>query len=67
MAFIQDHGSSGRFKDVVGSQLSFIGERLDAVFKAAQKGSHATILNRDEADRFVVYTYLIVSDILSLL
>jgi len=67
MAFIQDHSSSGRFEDIVGSQLSFIGERLDAVFRAAQKGSHDTILNREEADRFVVYTYLIVSDVLSLL
>ena len=67
MAFIQDHTSSRTFEHIVGSHLSFMGERLDAVFQAAQKGSHATILSREEADRFVVYTYLLVGDILSLL
>lgn len=61
MAFIRDHSSSSRFEHIVGSHLSFIGERLDAVFRAAQKGSHGTILSREDADRFVVYTYLIVS------
>ena len=57
---------SSRFHAVVGSQLKYIGERLDALFEAAQKGSHATISDRVEADRYVVYTYMIVGDILSL-
>jgi hypothetical protein len=38
---------------------------LDAVFRAAQKGSHASV-TQDEAHRYVVYTYMIVGDILSL-
>jgi len=67
MCFIEDHSTSGRFVETVGSHLRFIGERLDSVFAAAQKGSHSTIVRRDEADRYVVYTYLIVGDILSLL
>jgi hypothetical protein len=49
----------------VGSHLEFIGERLDSVFQAAQKGSHG-VVDKAEADRYVVYTYLIVGDILSL-
>ncbi len=67
VAFIEQRAASERFTDIVGSQLAFIGDRLDSIFKAAQKGSHATIVNREEADRYVVYTYLIVGDILGLL
>lgn len=65
MTFIEDRSSSTRFVDIVGSHLRFIGDRLDSVFAAAQKGSHNTVL-KNEADRYVVYTYLIVGDILSL-
>lgn len=66
IAFLQERSGSERFTDVVGSHLSFVGDRLDSVFKAAQKGSHANIVSREEADRFVVYTYLVIGDILSL-
>lgn len=67
IAFAQERSTSGRFADIVGSQLSFLGDRLDAVFRAAQKGSHGDIVSRAEADRYVVYTYLLVGDLLSLL
>lgn len=66
IAFLQERSSSARFQEIVGSHLSYIGERLDSVFQAAQKGSHASV-TRDEADRYVVYTYLVVGDVLSLL
>jgi hypothetical protein len=66
VAFIEENSDSERFHSVVGSQLKFIGERLDALFRAAQKGSHAMISDRAEADRYVVYTYMVVGDILSL-
>lgn len=66
MAFVEDSSSSARFQEIVGSHLSFLGNRLDSVFKAAQKGSHATLVTREEADRYVVYTYMIAGDILSL-
>jgi hypothetical protein len=39
---------------------------LDAAFTAAQKGSHADISSREEADRYVVYTYMLVADLLLL-
>ncbi len=67
IAFARERSTSGRFADIVGSQLSFLGDRLDAVFRAAQKGSHGDIVSRAEADRYVVYTYLLVGDLLSLL
>jgi hypothetical protein len=66
VAFVQDHSESERFIDIVGSHLEFLGDRLDAVFRAAQKGSHAEIVTRAEADRYVVYTYMLVGDLLSL-
>jgi hypothetical protein len=64
--FIETHATSERFTSVVGSHLKFIGERLDSIFEAAQKGSHSVISSQQEADRYVVYTYLLVGDILSL-
>jgi hypothetical protein len=67
IAFVQASSTSGRFTDIVGSQLNFLGDRLDAVFRAAQKGSHSDIVSREEADRYVIYTYLLVGDLLSLL
>jgi hypothetical protein len=66
MAFVQDSSDSKRFEELVGSHLAFLGNRIDSVFHAAQKGSHGTIVRREEADRYVVYTYLLVGDILSL-
>jgi hypothetical protein len=67
LAFVEDRSTSVRFKDIAGSQLGFLGDRLDAIFKAAKKGSHSDIVEKEEADRYVVYTYLLVGDILSLL
>jgi hypothetical protein len=66
IAFIQDRSDSTRFQDIVGSHISFLGNRLDSIVEAANKGSHDTIVSREEAERYVVYTYLLVGDILSL-
>ena len=66
VAYVEEHSSSERFQEIVGSHMKFLGERLDAVFQAAQKGSHAEIVARIEADRYVVYTYMIVGDLMSL-
>ena len=66
VAYAEENTESERFEEIVGSHMSFLGERLDAVFKAAQKGSHSDIVTREEADRYVVYTYMIVGDLMSL-
>lgn len=67
IAFVEEHEGSSRYKAVVGSSLQYLGDRLDAAFTAAQKGSHSEISSREEADRYVVYTYMLVADLLSLL
>lgn len=66
VAFAEERSASSRFEEIVGSNLRYLGERLDSTFQAAQKGSHATIVSREEADRYVVYTYLLVGDLLAL-
>lgn len=50
---------------IIGSDLKSIGERLDACFSAAQKGSHADI-EQSEAERFVLHTYFLIGDIIEL-
>ena len=64
--FAEDAGTSERTTAIIGSQLNYLGDRLDALFQAAQKGSHSVIASREEADRYVVYTYMIVGDMLKL-
>ena len=66
IAYIEENASSGRFQEIAGSHLSYLGERLDSIFKATQIGSHDIISTQDEADRYVIYTYLVVGDILTL-
>lgn len=66
ICFVEDNSKSERFNELVGSHLEFIGNRLDSIYHAASKGSHTDITSREEADRCVVYTYMIVGDILSL-
>lgn len=67
VAFVEDRSGSRRSSSIIGSHLHYLGDRLDSVFQAAQKGSHDKIVTREEADRYVVFTYLLVGDILSLL
>lgn len=66
IAYIEQNSHSETAQNIIGSHLSFIGDRLDSVLSAAQKGSHSTILTKEEADRYVIYTYLVTGDILSL-
>lgn len=66
LTFIQENSTSERYSDIVGSHLKFIENRLNSVLKAAHKGTHDTIVSREEADRYVVYTYLLIGDIISL-
>ncbi len=65
VCYVEDRAASERFTDLVGSHLRFLGDRLDAVFEAANKGSHSSV-SAEEANRYVVYTYMLVGDLLSL-
>lgn len=64
--FCESKQNSKIYEAIVGSNLSYLGNRLDSLFAAAQKGSHAEV-SRTEAQRCVIQTYLAVGDVLSLL
>lgn len=63
--FIDNHSSSKTYAAVVGNDLSSIGMRLDAINNAVCKGTHVEV-TKDEASRYIIHTYLLISDIISL-
>ncbi len=64
--FVMSKQGSKTYSDVVGADLSSIGKRLDAINDAVCKGTHAEI-TKNEATRYIIHTYLLVSDIVSLM
>lgn len=66
LAFVSEKSSSEKFIQVVGSHINFLADRLESIYESASKGTHATIMSREEAERYVVFTYLLVGDVLSL-
>lgn len=65
MAYVEDNLSSDTDKDLIKSQLRYLGEFLENVYKLTNKGTHSEI-NREHANRCVIYTYLILGDIIRL-
>jgi len=63
--FIEDKSESDSFISVVGSHLKYIGERIDSIYEASNKGTHSEV-TLDEAERYIIYTYILISDILTL-
>ncbi|MDN4473719.1 hypothetical protein [Demequina zhanjiangensis] len=63
--WIEQREASSTRRDVVLSDLEFLGKRLDAFDDAGHKGAHATV-TREEASRYLVGTYLLAGDILAL-
>lgn len=63
--YINSKSNSKTYNDVVGADLSSIGERLDAINNAVCKGTHAN-LTKEEASRYIIHTYQLISDIISL-
>ena len=64
--FIASKSESETYRDVVGADLSNIGKRLDAINDAVCKGTHAEI-SKNEASRYIIHTYLLISDIVALM
>ncbi|WP_187442173.1 AbiTii domain-containing protein [Sutcliffiella horikoshii] len=63
--YVESKSSSNRYEELVGSHLKYLGERLDSVYGAANKGTHAEV-SLEEAERYIIYTYLLIGDLLSL-
>jgi hypothetical protein len=66
MCFVEDNLQSATAASIIGSDLRFLGDRLDAVLRGAQKGSHNDIITREEADRIVLHTYMIIGEVLTI-
>jgi hypothetical protein len=64
--FISRKSESKTYKKIVGSHLKLIEDRLKSILGGSHKGTHKDIVDRDEANRIVVYTYLLIGDILAL-
>jgi hypothetical protein len=67
ICFVEDNGATGCSTEVTCAHLNLMKSRLESLSSAANKGTHSDIVSQEEADRYVVYTYMLVGDILSLL
>ena len=66
MLYIEDRTQSDTYEKIIGTHLDYIGNRIDSVYKATNKAAHTTIKSKQEAERYIIYTYLLIGDILSL-
>ncbi len=66
IAYIETKTTSEKYQSVVGSHLDYIWHRLDSLNEAWSKWTHTKITEKQEAERYVILTYLLVSDMLSL-
>jgi hypothetical protein len=63
--WIVNNSTSETATRFISSDLSYLGERLDAADGAGQKGAHFTV-DRFDASRFITGTYLVLGDVLKL-
>ncbi len=64
--FILSKNGSRTYSQIVGADLASVGERLDAIYNATNKGTHRDV-SKEEAARYIVHTYLLISDIIALI
>lgn len=64
--FVLSKNGSKTYSQIVGADLASIGERLDAIYNATNKGTHSDV-SKEEAARYIVHTYLLISDIIALI
>lgn len=64
--YVEKNATSARYQDIVGSQLAYMGDRLEHIYSASTKGSHTEIASPAEAERYIIYTYLLIGDLLTL-
>lgn len=63
--WIVHQAESDTMAAMIGSDLEYLGQRLDAAQSAGSKGAHAEV-DRFAASRFITGTYLLLGDILRL-
>jgi len=63
--FVASKKGSNTYSQIIGADLASVGERIDAIYNATNKGTHVDV-SKDEASRYIIHTYLLISDIISL-
>ena len=64
--YIESKSWSQTFQKIVWTDLKYIWNRLDAVYESSNKWTHTTIDTKEEAERYVIHTFLLLNDILKL-
>lgn len=64
-AFASEKIGSGTNRDIVQSEIEYLGQRIDTIYNLTNKGTHAEI-SKDEAERAIIRTYLLIGDLIKL-
>jgi hypothetical protein len=65
VGWVNEQAASSTAARLIAADLEYLGNRLDAVDGAGQKGAH-DVVDRFDASRFITGTYLVLGDILRL-
>lgn len=64
IAYINANTTSKSSKKMIGSTLEYIGCYIDSIYNSSNKGTHDKV-TKEEAERCIIYTYILLGDILS--
>ena len=64
-AFASEKSKSDTNKELIQSEVEYIGRRIDSLYDLTCRGTHAEI-SKDEAERAVIRTYLLIGDLITL-
>ena len=64
-AFASEKSKSDTNKELIQSEVEYIGRRIDSLYDLTCKGTHAEI-SKDEAERAIIRTYLLIGDLIAL-
>ena len=65
IAYIEENVKSESSKKMIGNTLDYIGKYIDSVYNTSNKGTHDKV-TKEEAERCIIYTYILLGDILKI-
>ncbi len=64
-AFASENIKSDTNKELIQSEVDYIGRRIDSLYGLTSKGTH-TKISKGEAERAIIRTYLLIGDLITL-
>ena len=64
-AFASENIKSDTNKELIQSELEYMGQRIDSIYDLTCKGTH-TEISREEAERAIIRTYLLIGDLIKI-